>query len=779
MAKRGETGVPGSAAEDAPGEAVTIGDEQERATSCRKDKAAKSTATQRTNRERERVPDGRETAPATNASSPVDSPHPKDRAKTPASNEETDPGLSWSHVTAHGEGDPPHGRGRVGSPTKPVSRRNRRNTQNSDVISHVDATQQPASQPSKQDVQAANWQAVNWPELQARVLRKQRAIHEAFKQGNNNAGHRHQQRLLRSHEAKLLAVHNATDPTKGANTPGIDGQRSLSDAEKWRLTTSIRFDMKPSPVRRTFVPKPGKKEPRPLGIPTIRDRAIQHLIKLALEPAAETLLAPEQFGFRPGRSAWDAAIHIRLRLRQPAYVLDADITKFFDRIDHDAILRAIPGPPCLIKAIRRLLKAGILEGVELTHPESGTPQGGPLSPLLANLILADFAAAITREFPVGRSINGEEIAKAPYICIFADDFIVIHHRHNVLEQVRTYIEQWLAARGLELHPDKTAIRHTAITADGYRGFRFLGFAFLHHWIGKHQGGGNGPRYFLWTGPSPEALMRVYAKCVAVIDASKHSRKRNGAIKDNTRKGKATPEEYMVNKLNAIIRGWCNYHRPFFAKETFSRFDHLLFTKLWKWSLRKHPKRKRGWVIAQYWNNAKSWRFTVTSAKTGKPLQLIQAAAIPITRHYPVKPEKSWFDGDWAYWAKRSGHYPMLTTGAGNAFKRQQRKCPQCKQAIVPDDQVILVNLHQGRGHRKCVMHRQCADALRNVTTEPVFVESVMTAARCGDDLHAGLTEPAVSRGTVGATHTPDAPSGASDLLLTGADLSAPGGIIST
>lgn len=750
VAKRGQTDVAGSAAGNGSGEAVTIGDAQERAKSCRNEEAAQRTAAQQTKRQRERVPDGRETAPATNASSPVDSPHPIDRTTPPALNEETDPGLS-SRPPATGAGDPPYGRDWAGEPTKETPRCNGADTLNSAVISPVEETQQPTSEPSKQDVHSVNWQAVDRSELEAWVFRKQRAIHEAFKQGNVTRGHRLQMGLLGSHDARLLAVRNATDPTKGANTAGIDGQRSLSDSDKWRLAQTIRWDRKPSPVRRVLIPKPGKNEYRPLGIPTIRDRAIQHLIKLALEPAAETLLAPEQFGFRPGRSPWDAAIHIRLRLRQPSFVLDADITRFFDRIDHDTILRVIPGTPCLKKAIRRLLKAGVMDGVDLTHSETGTPQGGPLSPLLANLILASLAADLRREFPVGRIINGEKIAKTPYICIFADDFIGVHARKDVLEQVRASVEQWLAVRGLELHPDKTEIRHTAIIADGYRGFRFLGFAFQHHWIGKHQGGGNGPRWFKWTGPSPEALQRVYAKCAEVIDSSKRSRKRNGAISDKTLMGKATPEEIMVIRLNQIIRGWCNYHRPFYAKKTFSKLDHLLFTKLWKWTLRKYPSRQRAWVIQRHWNNAKPWRFTVMSAKTGKPIQLIKASDIPITRHFPVKPEKTWFDGNWAYWAKRAGHYPMLTTSAATALKRQQGRCPHCKKTIVSEDRVILVRHQQAKGPRTCVMHRHCADALPNATTEPVFVGSVMIAARCGDDSHAGLTEPVASRGAAGST----------------------------
>jgi RNA-directed DNA polymerase len=740
--------------------------------SYRKDRAAQRTDAQQTNRQRARVPDGRDTGRSINASAPVDSQHPKDRATSPALNEVTELGLSGRRCAATGAGDPPDGQVWAGEPTKPIPRCNGGDTQNSAVSSHVEPTQQSASKPSTQEVQAAKWQAVNWPELEARVFRTQRAIFEAFKQGKKAKGHRLQTRLWRSHNARLLAVHNATNPNKGADTAGTDGVKSLSDAAKWRLALKIRFDLKPMPLRRTFIPKNGN-ELRPLGIPTIRDRAIQHLIKLALEPAAETLLSPEQFGFRPGRGCWDAAMHIRLRLRKPSYVLDADISKFFDRISHDAILRAIPGPTCLINAIRRILKGGILEGVEITHPDTGTMQGGPLSPLLANLVLASLAADIHKEFPKGRSINGEIIVKVPYTPSCADDFLVIHESQSGLMAVRAYVEQWLALRGLELHPDKTAIRNTATMADGYRGFRFLGFGFRHHRIGRHQS--KGKEWYLWTGPSQESLNRVYQKCVDIIDASKRSRKRNGAIKDRARKGKATPEEVMVIKLNNLIRGWCGYHRPFFAKDTFSTLDHQLFTKLWKWALRKHPSRKRAWVVEHWFNSAKPWRFTVTSPSTGKRWHLRSAADTTITRHFQVKPEKSWFDGDWAYWAKRAGHYPMLTARAGTALKRQQGKCPLCKGAITIEDRIVLATYPHERGPRTSVVHRNCADALRNATTEPAFVGSVLTAARCWDDWHAGLTEPTVPRGIVGSTSM-DAPDGASENLLTGAAHATPGGI---
>lgn len=778
VAQRGQSDGNGSAACPGPDSAVK-GHEQEETTSCRNYGAAHRTGTQQTKGQQEQAPGGRDTVRSIGIRSSVDSLDPAHRATSPARNEETLDALSSRRCAAAGAGDPPHGRPGVGSPTKPKPRRNRGNTQNSDISGREEAAQRLTNKPSKQEVHSAKWSAVNWPVVEARVFREQRAIHAAFKQGNHQIGHRLQSRLLKSHLAKLWAVHLATEASKGAATPGVDGLASLTDAQKWLLAIKIRFDMKPEPVLRAFIPK-GKNELRPLGIPVIRDRAIQHLIRLALEPAAEAILAPEQFGFRPGRGCWDATQHIRLRLRKPTCVLDADIRKFFDRIDHDAILRVIPGPPGLTKAIHRLLKAGILDGVVLTEPEAGTPQGGPVSPLLANLVLADLAASIRREFPVGRIIHGEKIVKVPYVPSYADDFLALHASRVVLTAVQDHVVQWLAQRGLELHPDKTAIRHTATMSDGYRGFRFLGMATRHHPVGRHQA--KGREWFLWSGPSKESLNRVYEKAVAIIDGSQRSRKRNGAINDLTLKGKATPEGIMVIRLNRLIRGWCGYHRPFFAKETFSKLDHLLFMKLWKWAIRKHPKRNRAWIIRRYFNNAKPWRFTVTSSRTGKPMQLVSASAIKIVRHFPVKAEKSWFDGDWAYWAKRAGRYPMLVTQAGGALKRQAGKCPACKRAITSDASVVLATYVTERGRRTSVAHRECVRALRSAATESAFVGSAADRSPVQGNLHAGFEGPAVSREAVGTTETADASDDSSDdssaPLLTGIDPSVPGGNLS-
>lgn len=748
-AQQGETAGGGSAASSKPGEVSAQGYEQEGIISCRKDKAAKCTGTQQPKWQPGHALGGPDAAQSIGTSPAAESPGPARHAKRSARNEETLLVPSTHCAAAHGASDPTVGREGAGSPTKPMPRCNGGDMPNSDISSRTGPALLPVSKPSKQDVQAASWQVVDWPSVEAGVFRIQRAIHAAIIQGNNNKAFRLQMKLMNSLKARLIAVRKAAEDSKGRATAGVDGLASLNDAQKWRLAETIRFDMAPQPLRRVLIPKADKNETRPLSIPTIRDRAIQHLIKLAVEPAAEACLAPEQFGFRPGRSCHDAAQHICLRLRKPSYVLDADLSKFFDRIPHDAILRVIPGPPRLIKAIRRLLKAGISDGVELTQPDSGTPQGGPLSPLLANLVLADLAASITRVFPATRMINGKKIAKAPYTPSYADDFLSIHERLDVIQEVRGYIETKLAGMGLELNSDKTAIRHTSTKKEDLRGFDFLGFNFRHHEVGRHQA--KGARWFLWRGPSKKSLQKVYEKCAAIIDGSKRSRKRNGAIKDAARKGKATPEEVMITRLNSATGGWCNYHRPFFAKQAFSDLDHLLFQKLWSTALRKHPRRNRAWIVKYVFNNASPWRYG-TTLRSGKLLQVSPAAATPIVRHYPVKAEESWFDGNWAYWAKRAGHYPMITKSAGGALKRQRGKCPHCKESFTEDASVVMASIEAPKGFRNCVIHRQCADALRCTQTESVFVSCIADRSPVRGNSYAGFEEEPNPRGLGDSTN---------------------------
>ncbi|HLI75586.1 MAG TPA: reverse transcriptase N-terminal domain-containing protein [Acidobacteriaceae bacterium] len=226
-----------------------------------------------------------------------------------------------------------------------------------------------------------SWQDIPWPQVEANVHALQRRIYRAEQRGQRRKVKSLQRLLLRSTSAKLLAVRRVTQDNQGKKTPGVDGIACLEPQERCRLVETLNLEQKAQPVRRVWIPKPGTEEKRPLGIPTMADRAAQALVKLALEPQWEARFEPNSYGFRPGRSCHDAiqAIFDEIRYK-PKYVLDADIAKCFDRIDHQALLDKIDTFPFLRQTIKGWLKVGIMDGKELFPVEAGTPQGGVITP---------------------------------------------------------------------------------------------------------------------------------------------------------------------------------------------------------------------------------------------------------------------------------------------------------------------------------------------------------------------------------------------------------------
>ena len=309
------------------------------------------------------------------------------------------------------------------------------------------------------------WRDLPWKRFERRVFKLQKRIYRASLRGDVRAVHKLQKLLVKSWSAKCLAVRRVTQDNRGKRTAGVDGVASLTPKQRLWLADGLSLGGKAKPLRRVRIPKPGSKdgETRPLGIPVMRDRALQALAKLALEPEWEARFEPNSYGFRPGRSCHDAISMIRIVVRlKPRYVLDADIAKCFDRIDHGALLEKLSTFPVLRRAVKGWLESGIMDGGELFPTAEGTPQGGVVSPLLANVALHGLEDHIRAAFP---KTKGKE-NWLPHVVRYADDFVVLHQDLAAVERTKRLAEEWLASMGLELRPGKTRIGHTLNEHDG-------------------------------------------------------------------------------------------------------------------------------------------------------------------------------------------------------------------------------------------------------------------------------------------------------------------------
>ncbi|MBN2465016.1 group II intron reverse transcriptase/maturase [candidate division WOR-3 bacterium] len=307
--------------------------------------------------------------------------------------------------------------------------------------------------------EAAFWQSVDWVKARREARRLQVRIAKAVQEGRWNRVSVLQRLLTRSLPARLLAVKQVTS-NKGSKTPGVDGVLWTTARDKAQAVTDLRRrGYQPQPLRRIYVPKKNGKK-RPLSIPTMKDRAMQALYNLALAPVAETVADRNSYGFREGRSCADAMAAVFNALSKPnsaKWVLEGDIRGCFDEISHEWLLTHIPMDR---QVLRKWLKCGYVDQ-GLSYPtRKGTPQGGIISPTLANLTLNGLEAVIHTSVPRRSRVN---------FIRYADDFVITGKSQLLLDKhVKPAVEAFLKERGLELSPTKTVTTHIR------KGFTFLG-----------------------------------------------------------------------------------------------------------------------------------------------------------------------------------------------------------------------------------------------------------------------------------------------------------------
>ncbi|GBC59383.1 group II intron reverse transcriptase/maturase [Desulfonema ishimotonii] len=485
---------------------------------------------------------------------------------------------------------------------------------------------------------AYGWNTINWEAAVGIVKRLQARIVKAVQAGDKRKVRGLQRLLRRSFAAQLLAVRRVTS-NRGKRTPGVDGILFNTPAKKWQAAQQLNLKgCRSQPLKRLCIPKKNGSK-RPLGIPTMHDRCVQALEKLVLEPAAETTADPCSCGFRCKRSAHDAieACHNALRLKgSPRWILEADIKGCFDHINHQWMLKHIPAHK---GRLRNWLKSGYLERNQFHPTEAGTPQGGIISPVLANMALDGMDALLKKHFKKAQKIH---------MVRYADDFIITGDTKAVLEhEVRPLIAEFLKERGLELSEEKTKITHID------KGFDFLGFT-----IRKYKGK-------LLTKPSKSSVASVKGKIKAIITA-----------------GKSTRTARLIDLLNPVIRGWGNYFRHSAAKHTFYRIDHAIWEMTWQWARRRHPNKSLYWIKEKYFRHERN-RNWVFKEKNGM-VALHKMGDIPVTRFIKIRQEANPYDPDWAEYFKdraRKALMRKLKTKRGRLWMRQHGICPMCRTEL--------------------------------------------------------------------------------------------------
>lgn len=426
------------------------------------------------------------------------------------------------------------------------------------------------------------WNQIDWKKAEEQVNRLQIRIVKATLEQKWRLVKRLQYLMTNSFYAKALAVKRVVT-NKGKKTPGIDGELWKTNDDK--VNAIINLECKTyhaKPLRRVYIEKFGKKEKRPLGIPTMKDRAMQALQLLALEPVAETTADRISFGFRRYRSPEEAreyAFSVLSRKDSPQWILEGDIKSCFDKISHQWMLENIPTDKRILK---EFMKCGYVEKGQLFPTLEGSPQGGVISPTYANMVLDGLEPMILDVYwrsKVKKTFSIKYNNHKVHVVRFADDFIVTASDKDTLQEIKQMIERFLAERGLILSREKTVITHID------DGFDFLGWNFR-----KFKGK-------LIIKPSHKSMCKI-------------TKKISMTIKDN----QTAKQEDLIRKLNEITIGWANYHHSTCAKKSYSTIDHRTWEMLWKWAKRRHPNKSKSWIANKYWKTHRGRKWTFMSDK---------------------------------------------------------------------------------------------------------------------------------------------------------------------